>query len=117
MDLVRDVLDKAVVDRNGHEMGRVDAIVIELREDRPPLVRAIEIGPVALASRLHPRLGRIVAAAEAWLGLSDQRPVRIPFTRVEVRDNKVAVDLTAGETASSTIELAVRRVLRNFVWK
>ena len=28
MDLVRDMLDKKVVDRNGREMGRVDSIVL-----------------------------------------------------------------------------------------
>ena len=32
MDLVRDLLDKLVVDRNGREMGRVDGIVLDHRD-------------------------------------------------------------------------------------
>jgi sporulation protein YlmC with PRC-barrel domain len=36
MDLVRDLLDKKVVDRNGREMGRVDGIVISIRAGAAP---------------------------------------------------------------------------------
>jgi hypothetical protein len=68
MDLVRDILDMAVVDRNGREMGRADGILIEVRGDKPPLVRAIEIGPAVLASRLHPALGRIRGSARRRRG-------------------------------------------------
>jgi len=72
MDLVRDVLDKRVVDRNGREMGRVDRIVLELRDGQPPRVAAFEIGPSALATRVHPRLGRWVEALEHAVGLARQ---------------------------------------------
>ena len=60
LDLLRDVLDKQVVDRDETKMGRVDGIVLELRDGEPPRVAALEMGFVTLARRLHPR-------AEAWL--------------------------------------------------
>lgn len=60
LDLIRDVLDKQVVDRDGTKMGRVDGLVLELRGDQPPRVRHLEMGFVVLARRVHPRL-------EAWL--------------------------------------------------
>ena len=55
MDLVHDLLDKKVVDRNGREMGRVDSIVLDIRAGAPPRVAALEIGPRVLASRISPK--------------------------------------------------------------
>ena len=57
LDLVHDVLDTQVVDREETKMGRVDGLVLELRDGQPPRVLAIEMGFVVLARRLHPRLG------------------------------------------------------------
>jgi sporulation protein YlmC with PRC-barrel domain len=56
LDLVRDILDTQVVDREGTKMGRVDGLVLEMREGQPPRIEAIEMGFVVLAQRLHPRL-------------------------------------------------------------
>ena len=58
MDLVRDVLDKQLVDRHGTKMGRVDGIVVELRPGRPPEVIALETGPLTLARRIAGRTPR-----------------------------------------------------------
>ena len=66
MDLIRDVLDKRVVDRHGHVMGRVDSIVLDIRPDAPPHVATLDVGPAILASRVRPGLGRWVAAF-GWL--------------------------------------------------
>ena len=52
MDLIRDYLDKRLVDREGVPLGRIDGIVIELRGNRPPLIVAAEVGSVAQARRL-----------------------------------------------------------------
>ena len=60
MDLIRDVLDNQIVDREGRNMGRVDGIVGELRPGQPVRVACIELGPPTLAGRLHPRLGEWV---------------------------------------------------------
>ena len=54
MDLVRDLLDKKVVDRNGREIGRVDSVVLENGRHGPVRVSAIEIGPAVLAYRPVP---------------------------------------------------------------
>ena len=107
MDVVRDVLDKAVVDRNGHEMGRVDGIILE-QDAGPPRLAAILIGPAVLGSRLHPVLGRLVSALERRLGLDTGRPVRIDFADVKEIDRKITLGLAIGETAVETIEKRVR---------
>ena len=116
MDLVRDVLDKAVVDRNGREMGRVDAMILEVRAGKPPLVRAIEIGPAVLARRASPWLGRIVAAVEEVAGVADRRPIHLPFSQVDVRDDVVA-DVSVGETGAANVENRLRHFLRRFAWR
>lgn len=69
MDLVRDLLDKQVVDRNGQELGRVDSIILDVAADGSATVSAIEIGLISFAQRLHPLLGRYARAIEIILGV------------------------------------------------
>ena len=111
MDVVRDVLDKSVVDRNGREMGRVDGILLELEADRPPRLQAILIGPTALASRLHRGLGQLVSACERRLNIDRDRPVQIDFADVDDFDRKIRLRLTLGETGVGAIEQRLRRWL------
>jgi sporulation protein YlmC with PRC-barrel domain len=111
MDLVRDLLDKLVVDRNGREMGRVDSVVLEFRGAAPPRVAGIELGPAALAQRVWPFLGRAVAGLEHALGIDRGRPVRIPFRDILGITRQVKVDRAFGETAASTVELRLRRLV------
>jgi sporulation protein YlmC with PRC-barrel domain len=96
MDVVRDVLDKSVVDRNGREMGRVDGLLLEQDAGQPPRVAAILIGPAALGFRLHPGLERAAALVERWLGVERERPVQIDFGDVDDVDDKVRLRLTIG---------------------
>lgn len=111
MQVVRDVLDKAVVDRNGRAMGRVDGIVLALREGQPPRLDAILIGPAALGDRLQPRLGRWVRAIEAHFGIRAGRPVRVDFADVVTVERKVKVSLAIGETDAEVVEQRLRRWL------
>jgi sporulation protein YlmC with PRC-barrel domain len=109
MDLVRDLLDKKVVDRNSRELGRVDAVVLGVGTDSPPRVEAIEIGPRVLAERVRPFLGRWVAGVEHAFGVDAGRPLRIPFRDILDVHDSIKVDLAFGETAAATIEQRLRR--------
>lgn len=109
LHLVRDVLDKRVVDRNGREMGRVDGIVLEARGGAGPRVSAIEIGPAVLAHRIAPLLGRWVSAIEHAFGVDEGRPLRIPFTDILDIADDVKVDRAVGETSAATVERRLRR--------
>lgn len=109
MDLVHDLLDKKVVDRNGRDMGRVDSIVLDMRDGAAPRVAAIEIGPAVLAGRVHPLLGRWIAGLEHGLGIDEGRPVRIPFSAILDIHDHVKVDFAFGETAAATVEQRLRR--------
>jgi hypothetical protein len=112
MDLVRDVLDKAVVDRNGREMGRVDGIVLETRTGSPPRVATLDIGPSALAYRLSPALARWIEAAERAWGVDDGRPVRISTGDVLRVEIDVTVDVAVGQTGAENVEMRLRRWVR-----
>jgi len=105
MELARDLLDKQVVDREETKIGKVDGIVVELRDGRPPRVAAVELGSVALARRLGRRPGRWVSRlAERLGGPRHAEPHRIPWTKV--RD--IGVDIE--------FDIDVRRT-RIFAWQ
>jgi sporulation protein YlmC with PRC-barrel domain len=109
VDLVRDLLDKQVIDRNSRELGRVDSVIIELREDGSAAVAAIEIGFIAVAERVHPFLGRCARAIETVLGVEEGRPVRIPFSKIIDVGKDIKVDIAAGDTPVAVLESKARR--------
>jgi hypothetical protein len=102
MDLVRDLLDKLLIDRNGREIGRADALLIEVRPDNPPRVAAVARGPLVLASRIVP----------SW---AEWRPGHdsIPFSDIiDRRHAEIKVDRTASELQAATPrELRLDRLL------
>ena len=104
MDLIRDVLDNQIVDRNQQRIGKVDGILVELRDGKPPLVKYIESGWLTKARRLHPRVAR-------WLRSRVSRPYRIPWQ--SIRDIGVDVEMAqdAEETPLLRTENRLRRIL------
>ena len=74
-DAVRDVLDKQLRGRHRQRLGRVDGLVVELRDDEPPRLAYLELGAVTLARRLHPRLAGWVARLQRWCVQSSSRPI------------------------------------------
>jgi hypothetical protein len=107
VDLVRDVEDKLVLDRDGREIGRVDRVLIEIRADGPHVV-ALEIGPAVLAARLSARAGRWVAALEYALGFDRGRPLRIAVQEIAATDPHIRIDRGFSDTPAATVEAALR---------
>src|SRR5689334_16748406 len=95
MQLARDVLDKEILDRNGLKAGKVDDLVLELREGGPPVVRAIATQHGAAARLLGARMERLAGwLRRAMLGMGPERgPVVIPWEAVSRIDVTVHVDL------------------------
>jgi hypothetical protein len=108
VELVADLLDKLVVDRNGREMGRVDGIAIEQRDGMPPRVAALQIGAAVLGYRLHPAAGRFVAGLEQAFGVADRRPVRISVGDLMEIGIEVKVNVAIGETGAANVEDRLR---------
>ena len=64
MNLVHDVLDRVVVDRNEKHLGRVDGLVLELRDGAPPRVAYVEIGAETASRRVAGWLTRLTQALD-----------------------------------------------------
>jgi len=90
-DLVRDVLDHAIVDSSGLPCGMVDDVELDCEPGRPLRVVALLVGPGAWERRL-PRwsafLARKVFGATA---------VKVPWSRVAKIAEKIELDATAPE--------------------
>lgn len=113
MQLVRDVLDKGVVDRNGRDMGRVDRVVVEHGTGSPPRVVAIEIGPSALGERLGCFVGRWITGFLHGLGAQEGQPLRIPVGQIISVTDTVKVDVDFGDTPAAVIEHKLRRLVKS----
>ena len=109
MDLVRDVLDKKLIDREDCEMGRVDGLVMQFGEHSQPRITHIEIGGKTLWMRLHPAFARLaVKLARAW-GPKRDGPVRIPWSRVITTGKQVKLDVEAKEIGAIDWEIWIAR--------
>ena len=77
--LVRDVLDKQVLDPDGCKVGKVDGIVLQSRANRPPRVIAMEISQSAAWRQVYRRLGDLADWLRARFEPGQNRPPRILF--------------------------------------
>lgn len=102
--LVYDVLDKQVKDRNGENAGRVDGIVIELREGRPPIVRCVEVSPITLLGRFSTRFAHWYARRDAKLGEKRGRPFRIPWGSITHAGPTVIMNAVVEDTPINALE-------------
>src|SRR5438552_3553881 len=94
LDLVRDVLDKQVVDADETRMGRVDGVVLQLRDGEPPRVQALEMGFVTLGRRVGPRTERAVEALRRRWSVRRTARFRVPWEKViDVNVHHVQIDV------------------------
>jgi sporulation protein YlmC with PRC-barrel domain len=106
MDLIRDCLDKKLVDRNGRSMGRVDGIILVLEPGRQTRVAYIESGVKTVADRIGPRVGKLVARISKRVG---EDRFRIPWGKLRVGVNQVRANVEAESTPALAFELWLRK--------
>ena len=111
MDVIRDVLDKQVMDRHGRMMGKVDGIVMELGEaGGPPRLAFIEMGAITQARRLHRRLGKWVEALVLKVGAKKESECyRVPWSKVVPTGIDVTLNVEAESTPAFDFERWLRR--------
>jgi sporulation protein YlmC with PRC-barrel domain len=109
VNLVRDVLDKKLLDREDEEMGRVDGLVMQLGEKTQPRITHIEIGGTTLGARLHPMFERLARRmAKVW-GPKRSEPVRIPWSRVKTAGREIKLDVEARDNDAVAWEIWIAR--------
>ena len=105
MDLIRDVLDKKLTDREDCVMGRVSGLLMHVGENTQPRVTHILIGGPTLWMRVSPLLGRISKRLGRLWGPKRSEAVRIPWSRVETVGRDIKLDVVAKETGALDWEL------------
>ena len=91
--LVADVLDQQIVDAKKTKLGKIDGLVIVLREGKPPRVGYIEVGAAVAAGRLGRWCERAALALNRWFGVREKPRYRIPWSKVKEIDIDVMVDV------------------------
>src|SRR4051794_28783902 len=108
MNLGQTLLDQQVVDRAGELMGKVDGIVLELRDHNAPRVARLVIGGGTAARRVQPRFAAwLLRWRRGWGPQSDQ-PLEVPWAKVKKIGIDVKVDLDATRTPAFAWEHWVR---------
>ena len=106
-ELVRDILDTQAIDRKGQPIGKVDGIVLELRDDAAPRVAYLEVDAIEAWCRLHPRLARWAARlAQRWR--RSTQIYRVPWSRVLETGIDVRMDVDAESTPAYELERWLR---------
>jgi sporulation protein YlmC with PRC-barrel domain len=101
LHLAHDVLDAQLMDRRGERIGRVDELVLELREGEPARVVAILVGGAPRAARI----GRwMVWLRRLWHRSSHDDTSRIPFSAVQCIGETVHAEVDGHTLSSSRVE-------------
>ena len=98
INLVRDVLDKKLLDRDKCLMGRVDGIVIEYPEGRQPRMVRMEIGGEILAARVAHWLVPPVRWLRRSFGPKRAAVVGIDWKHVHRMGRDIHLDMVESET-------------------
>jgi hypothetical protein len=104
LPLVRDVLDKQVLDPEKRKVGKVDGILLALRANRPPRVMAMEISQATAWRRLHHRLGDVADWLRARFEPGQDRPPRILFEHFVSGGIDVHVGISCSRTRARAWE-------------
>ena len=96
--LVRDLLDKRLLDRDNQTLGRVDGMVIEVPQGRQPRMVRLEMGGEILAARAA---GWLVGPTR-WLrrsfGPKRSARVKIEWKHVKRMGRDIHLDIAADDT-------------------
>ena len=108
MDVIRDVLDKQLVDLANTPLGMVDGIIMEWRDGARPRLIGIDVGGGAAVRRLGARVGRWVTWLERRWGARRGEPVRMAWSELRHFGVDVRVDARADVAPSLDWERWVR---------
>ena len=99
MHVVRDLLDKELLDTNEQQMGRVDGLIMEIRPGEPPCITTISVGGTTLTRRLPGFVGRWLTAAVTRWGVRKGEPYTVPWSYVEqVGHTSVRLNVDSDQT-------------------
>ena len=92
LELANDVLDAQLMDRRDEKIGRVDSLLLELRDGRPPRVAAILMGGPVRAARIGRPMTWLSRALRRMAGIHRSGVTRLEFDAVRRIAECVCVD-------------------------
>jgi len=99
LEIIRDLLDKQLVDREETKMGRADGIVLALDGDGPPRIDRLELGFVVLARRMHPKVEKWFEALRRRWSVRKSARQMVPWSKVlDITPKHIQLDVNALET-------------------
>lgn len=98
MHIVRDLLDKELIDANWLRMGRVDGLTMDVSTGGQPRIATICVGGTVLTQRLPGFVGRWGSALLRRFGVRHGEPYAIPWARVILVDRTIRVDVISDES-------------------
>jgi hypothetical protein len=107
--VVHDLLDKAVLDEQRRNIGRIDGVVLELRRGAAPRVAAIEIGGRVWVRRIGPRAARWAISLAKRLPALANGVTRIPMSEVRLVGITVGVNCDGRKLPTLAWEQWLRR--------
>jgi sporulation protein YlmC with PRC-barrel domain len=113
MELIRDCLDKQVVDPHGKPLGRVDGMVLDISEGEQPQIAFIEIGALTRLNRISSRLCRWYKTFALRLGAREIESHRIPWSKAV----STSIEVVVNEDAKQSPALGFEYWLREHVVK
>jgi hypothetical protein len=105
LHLSHDVIDSQLVDRHKEKIGRVDELLLELEEGKPPRVATIVIGGHARARRVGRWMVALHRAVHAVFGHREERDSRVPFGAVRCIADTIELDVDGDELDAMHVEL------------
>jgi hypothetical protein len=103
-NLVHDVQDAQLLDKRQAKIGRVDGLVLELRDGQPPRVAAILIGGSVRDARIAAWVLALTRVFRRVMRMKLDVVSRIPFSAVREISDVVEVDVEEESLESEHVE-------------
>ena len=104
LHLSHDVIDAQLVDRHQEKIGRVDELLLELEDGKPPRVATIVIGGAARARRVGRWMVACHRAVHALFGQREEHESRVQFEAVRCIADTIELDVEADMLDSMHLE-------------
>lgn len=108
MHIVRDLLDKQLIDVNWQKMGRIDGMLVEVPPGGQPRVTFLCVGGTVLTRRLPGFFGRWATALVRRFGVRRGAPFLIPWPLVLRVERVIRVDVNSDESGAMASSRWVR---------